>query len=255
MARDDDELTVLSQDSQKHLPHIRESEVSLDQKNHFCLNAEDAIETLGISAFCLFDTSGKNLCKLLLLAVQCIFLQYSVLYFLAKQLIPWDEKELKSNHFLEQDLDRWILLVAVYLHIVNCLTDLPFGFVNIRHLCHLKVDCLERAVTTALFFVDSIATPCCTLTIGSFYLCTSGSVSDLILNSCAVAFITNIDNWVLSLNYSMNKMEGSNRDDEIYLPHSKACMVWFNWVLCLVPVVPASLAFTMVYIGEDVWGL
>jgi len=229
---------------------LGEIDVDGDLVYHFALGFEDAIGALGISAFCLFDTSGLNLLKLVLISMQCFFLQYAVLYYLAKQLVPHDLEDIGEENPLLQD--RLILIVAVYLHIVNTITDIPFGVTTLRHFSILKSCWYEHVVTLSLFVIDTIVTPLATLVIGSLYLCTSHDVGSVVLNSCAVAFITNIDNWILSLNSSMNKMAGQTREDVVYLPYGKDCMTVSNWILCIVPVIPATLCLVMVHIGADV---
>lgn len=217
-----------------------------DEANHFVMDSETAVENLGIGAFCLFDTSGINMFKLVAVAIQGFFLQYTILYFMGKQLKPYEED---FNN--PRDVDRLILTVAVYLHIVNCMSGLPFGLTTLFHFGSLKESWLEFCVAGPLFIIDSVVTPSMTLAIGSLYLCTSSSVSDVILNSCAVAFIGNIDNWILSLNFTMNKMGGGTKTSVLYLPHARTTMTIMNWLLCLVPVVPTALAVLFVHIGIE----
>lgn len=187
--------------------------------------------------------------KLVLVSAQGFFLQYTILYFMTMQLVAKEEDE--ANPMAESS-ERLIVIVAVYLHIVNCMTGLPFGATTLYHFHTLKDTWLEVLVVGPIFFIDSMVTPISTIIVGSLYLCRADCVSAVILNSCAIAFIGNIDNWILTLNLNMNKMGGNIQEHTLYVPHSKNTMKVLNIILCVVPIVPAALALLMVHLGLDV---
>merc|ERR1719436_1190120 len=83
------------------------------------------------------------------------------------------------------------------------MNDLPFACSILKHIGELH-DGKHLMVAMPTFMLDGLIIPFTSLFIGAFYLCTSLTVSDVILNSCAVAFISNIDNWILALGEKLN---------------------------------------------------
>jgi len=222
----------------------------VEDAEHFTLGSSDAIGCMGISAFCLFDTAGPvNLFKLYAIAGQAFFIQYTILHFMWGELEPYSE-EIEGPRAFEGG-HRLLVIVACFLHIVNGISGLPFGLTTLLHFHELKESWFDVAATMPIYVIDSVVTPCCTFVVGSLYLTTSNTVPAVILNSCAVAFIDNIDNWILALNDTMNKMGGHSREETLHLPHGKNVHI-VNWLICIVPVIPLGLAILMAHIGLDI---
>lgn len=226
--------------------YIERDEGDGEDSHFYSVDYETAIGNLGIGAYCLFDTSGLSLLKLVLVSGQGFFLQYTILFFMWSRLVPYDEE---ANGV--RDLHPLIVVVCVYLHTVSTISGFPFGLTTLFYFHSLKETWFELLVSMPIFMIDSLVTPMATLIIGSLYLCTSQSVGDVILNSCAVAFIDNIDNWILSLNQTMNQMGGTANNASVHLPHATNTMMVMNWLLCILPIIPASSAVLMTWIGKD----
>merc|ERR1712224_1187169 len=100
----------------------------------------------------------------------------------------------------------------------------------------------EALLVAPIFFIDAILTPTVTLIIGSLFLCTSDTVLGVLLNSCAVAFISNIDNWILMLHQKMKKLGGYPNDKTVHLPYMERSNKCLEWAICICPILPASFA-------------
>merc|ERR1712154_673056 len=118
----------------------------------------------------------------------------------------------------DKDVPKSILVAAIYLHFVHCVHDFPFAISVLHFFPHFHENMKSRVICGFCFFVDAIVVPSITLVVGSLYLCTSVTSADVIINSCAVAFISNIDNWILVLNLKMNKLGGNASSDVAHLP-------------------------------------
>lgn len=224
--------------------------VSESDGDHIAMSKDELVEVLGISALCCFNTKGTELFKLLAISAQGFALQIIVLYFLARQLNPRDDPDEPKA------VSRVIIGVAVYLHLINCAKDIPFGLTTLYHFNELKDTVYERLIAGPCLFIDCVLVPIATVVIGALYLCTSQSVSDVITNSCGVAFITSIDNWILGINVTISRLSGDESGDaRLHIPHAGWRAHTVNWVMVYIPFVPAILSYAIMYLGLDVMRL
>lgn len=229
---------------------LEEVELELEGENsgHFILDCETAIDWLGIGAFCLFHANWHHMVKLVLVSLQGFFIEYAILYYLVSIIV--------SDYGASAEEEKPPLLIyyiAVFLHIVNTIHSLPLALSISLHFVKLKRSWTGLIVQGTLFFVDSFITPSAVIVIGSLYLCTSQSIGDIILNSCAVAFIGTIDDYIIAMHHYTNKLGGIELEEEyvLYLPHARGLMSAVNWSLCILPIVPAALTYTLVTIGIE----
>lgn len=217
------------------------------------------VEEMGVSGMAMLDLSkpsGVNGLPLLymlpIVAVQACLLQGVILYHMALMLRPRDA---------EKTLPRGILFAAIYLHFINCVVSMPFCLAVLRIFHNLHRSDKHLVVAGCCFVLDAFVIPIFNLVIGALYLCTSVRVEDLILNSCAVAFISNIDNWILELNDKINAMVGGRDSDlsafkeKCIVPVRMNVLRVVNWSLCVIPVVPLAFSFFIVHLGFDVMRL
>lgn len=225
---------------------------------YFEISAEDIIGNMGLSGMALLDpskSSGINglplRFSLPFIAVQAWALQGIILYYMYQQLTPRPSvSEIPKLPFA-------IVFAAVYLHFINCTTDLPFAFMAMRHIHEFHHELSDLVICGPIFAVDGLVVPLCSLVIGSWYLCTSATIGDVILNSCAVAFIGNIDNFILEMNARMNSMAGNSENlafqSKLFVPVNLPLIKSLNWLMCVVPVVPAVAACGLIHIGALVF--
>merc|ERR1712228_728680 len=128
---------------------------------------------------------------------------------------------------------------------MNVSSDLPFGLTmsfNFRHLIH---GWWEMLISFPIFTVDAVITPWATLVIGSLFLCASANVKDLLLHSCACAFISGIDNYILELGARMKKMAGSYTTRTVYLPYRPRLIFTLELIVCKIPLLPGLFVWLM----------
>jgi hypothetical protein len=99
------------------------------------------------------------------------------------------------------------------------------------------------------FLMDAFITPSFTTVLGGLYLCTSQTSDDVILNSCAVCFVTSIDNYILGLFGKLSDMSGAVTDGTVKIPYHKDCTRIFQWILLDLPVVPLGLTLVIMWYG------
>jgi hypothetical protein len=212
----------------------------------------DLIDRLGISALCLLDMQIKDghnswggWVTLPVICVQCWCLQVPILYFLT-QLLHERPHPTEDKH-----LPHLLVFIAIYVHFITVFGELALSLTLFRRLGDLTSTASTRLAVTLIFIVDSFILPSAAVIIGALYLCTSFTVADVILNSCAVAFITDIDNWILGANLRMNQMTGIAPNLKIVFPVNKDFIQWVNDVFILFPVVPVVYAVTLCHLGFD----
>lgn len=236
-----------------HAFRQQENEEFDTPEGYFETSASQIMEDMGISGMALLDTqksSGINGLSLRitlpLIAAQAWSLQFIILFYMVTSLQPRPVEP-------DQRLPRPIIFAAVYLHFIHTTTDLPFSVMAMRHLHHFHETTFDRALCGIVFAGDALIIPLCSMIIGSLYLCTSATVGDVILNSCAVAFVGDIDNFILAMNARMNEMAGNKVgmafDDKLFLPCNENFVKTLNWLLCVIPLVPSICAFGLCYIG------
>jgi len=90
--------------------------------------------------------------------------------------------------------------------------------------------------------------------LGALFLCTSGDINDLLLNSCAVAFVTYIDDWIVKGLYAWTQNLGEEED--VDLPsHGKTSIRVVMWSAFFVPVIPVMICVGLAHLGLNVLDL
>lgn len=235
-----------------------EGEDDDELEDFFKIDSKQLIDEMGISGMCVLNPkveagiSGIPLkYTLLALALQAWFLQFVILYYMATVLVP------RPNADQKKSLPILIIFAATYLHFLKCITNFPYSLILLVHLHEFHDHFWDRIVAVPVFFMDAMIVPLCSLVIGALYLCTSVTVADVILNSCAVAFMGEIDNWILTLNSRLNELGRCETGGAvtIYMPIAKDRVMICNWLLCTVPIVPCIFSLVTLHIGMDVMKL
>lgn len=210
----------------------------------------DMVESMGISGLCLVSTQD-DMRTVVLIAFQAFFLQAMILYYIAGTLVPQPD--------LSKSLPIIIVVAAIYLHFVSCVADLPLSVTVLRQFNSIHDTSAETYVYGVIFFVDGVVVPLAQLIIGAFFLCTSMTVADVIMNSCAVTYISNIDNMILAVNKALNSLalkdKDFSEDDELQLIVPTHIMDLINWTWVIVPVIPGAFSAVVAYIGLNVMHL
>jgi len=213
----------------------------------YTVNGGDIVDDMGISGMCLVCTR-KQMRTVVLIAGQAFFLQALVLHHLAKSL--------QSQPFSQKSLPTIIVDAAIYLHFIVCVTDLPRSLFVARWFHQVHETWTETIVFGFIFIVDAFITPMAQLFIGALFLCTSVTVVDVIMNSCAVSYISTIDNMILTLRKSMNDLAlDPDEFDDITFPVDPAIIKALNKALVVVPVLPVSFSLAMGFLGLKVFML
>lgn len=242
---------------QTRMRSCEDSEESEDDEAYqrcYEVEAQAIVEDMGISGLCLVTMPNKWP-VVLLVAVQAFFLQIIILFYIAVQL------ESHPNMNAKKNLPDIIVDAAIYLHFINCVRDIPRAVFLARHFRSIYRDqdtAGGRFVFALIFGIDAFATPLAQLFIGALFLCTSATVADVILNGCAVAYISQIDNMILEVRAQMVDMESAGEAKE--LPNLKVhvnqtIIQALNMTFVVVPVFPVAFACFMGHLGLHVFQL
>jgi len=263
--------------SQSNLAEWGHFEEAVQNGFYFSIESDMLVDVMGLSGMSLLEmdaTSGISGLPLLVAlpacAIQAWFLQLVILFYMGRRVIRLTgEGGIDGGMEDPKDVPFAIIFAAIYLHFINCMNDLPFSFSILKHIGELHDKRSHLIVAMPVFMVDGLIVPFTSLIIGAFYLCTSATVSDVILNSCAVAFISNIDNWILQLNEKLNKAaaieEGGGPEEaegeepvktangmRVYIPVNHGLVKGMSWWMCVVPIAPALFSSMIAYAGLEV---
>jgi len=240
--------------------HTRKAYRSFDDDVETCGEGDDRlwaesidelVDRMGMSALCLVDLDTVTLSgftrwtTMPILCVQCWLIQGGLFYYLTCELKSWPE-----GH--QRDLPASILAIAMYLHTVVVLGDMALSISIFGQLRNICTDSAQYAYVAPIYFVDTFLIPAASLIVGTLYLVTSRTTADVILNSCALAFIGNIDNWILGSMQAMNSLAGTTHPFTLVLPINQEFMYYVNNGLVVFPLFPAAFACYMLYVGQDV---
>jgi len=107
-----------------------------------------------------------------------------------------------------------------------------------------------------IYCVDAFVTPMAQLIIGALFLCTSASVGDVIMNSCAIAYISSIDNMILEVKKQMDELADRCEDYAVVqFPVNKDIIDVVQMTFVVVPVYPMAFSCCMAYLGLRVFHL
>lgn len=224
---------------------------------HVTLSTDELIDEVGLSGMSILpadETCGiskmKNKYIVPLIAVQAACLQVGMLHFLATQLVPRGELHLRFH-----ELPTSIVFIAIYLHFLNCTQEIPYSWQIFQHFHDFHDKNSDLIVMGGVLILDAFVVPLLSFSLGALYLCTSRTISDVILNAVAVAFVHEIDNWILALNTRANFVAGKVLGHTVHIPINKKAMRKFSWTMIYVPVVPCLASAWFLFVGFRFLGL
>lgn len=207
---------------------------------------------MGVSGMALASDSASDVRPVLLIASQAFCLQAMILWYIWATLLPRPHPE------VPKDVPLPLMVAAIYLHFVMCVRDLPQSMLLLRQF--MKGWSKETVVFGTIFVVDALVVPLVQLFVGALFLCTSMTVADVILNACAVNFISTIDNTILEVYRALDELiededdsDGDGKQIELHVPTKLLRVI--NWTGCIIPVVPGIFSCVMAHIGLDIWKL
>lgn len=235
-----------------HLTHFEEHDGGEDEHLVDCqVGGEDMVSDMGISGLCLV-TCEDNLSTVMCIACQAFFLQFIILFYIGASLEP------HPNFNKQKNLPDAIIVAAIYVHFLNCVRDIPRSMFATRSFRHnFKNDTFMHTWTFGLVFaIDAFITPLAQLFIGALFLCTSATVAEVIMNACAVAYISEIDNMILEVRKQMEALVGRDEEyDEVTIPVDKRVIGIINACFVTVPLIPLAFSVCMGYVGLHVFRL
>lgn len=206
---------------------------------------------MGVSGMALASDSASDVRPVLLIASQAFCLQAMILWYIWATLLPRPHPE------VPKEVPIPLMVAAIYLHFVMCVRDLPQSMLLLRQF--MKGWSKETVVFGTIFVVDALVVPLVQLFVGALFLCTSMTVADVILNACAVNFISTIDNTILEVYRALDELiedeDDSDQGEQIELHVPTKLLRVINWTGCIIPIVPGMFSCVMAHIGLDIWKL
>jgi len=218
---------------------------SINEGTHVAMAGDELLEIMGLGGLALQDMStvgfnGVPLRKQIpLLALQSWVLQFGMLFFLITRLQTAHE---------DKALPVFMVFMSIYLHFVSCIGNFPMALSILCNMHEIQSG-RDLVICLVVFTIDQFILPSVTVVVGGLYLCTSKGIADLILNSCAVAFIGQIDDWIMNFNLEVKRCAGMHPEVTLYFPTNYALNSSLERVVSLVPVVPVGMSFGLSYLG------
>jgi hypothetical protein len=221
----------------------------------FTMESGDLLDTMGLSGMSIMCANDHDFRQLICVAAQSFVLQYTILYAFSQVII----KKMEENHERRLQGDdsgemTWmlyfLLFVAVHLHFLSCFGDIPFSLNILLRIRDIHDTPKELLIAAPIFFIDALVTPMLQLVIGALFVCTSGCAVDVLLNSCAVAFISNIDNWILTLLRHMKILSGVLEEVTVHVPYNAKFSSFMEMTVVICPVMPVVFTASMIRWGE-----
>jgi len=193
---------------------------------------------MGVGGLILVAKTKAQLFHCAALAVQGGLIQCLVLYHLWHHLAPFDPEVQEPR-----TVDRYLVVGAVYLHLINSFKDMPYCATALLCFADIHESLGDRLLALPIFFIDSFVIPVVTAVLGSFYICTSLTGHDVILNSCGLVFINDIDNFIIHINSHFMFLQGLQKQGTVHLPRQTGMMIQaVTWTFSYLPFVPFFLA-------------
>jgi hypothetical protein len=217
-------------------------------KYFFIMTEEELAGCMGLSGQCIVAGGPLEILSVWAISAQALCLQVAVLYGMWMCIVP-------ASHCEDDPAGgtRSIGImtnIAVYLHFMNVVGDMPFAVSIAAHFLHLRHTWQEVVLSAPIFMADAVIIPMATAIIGALFLCTSLTVKDILLNSVAVAFVNGVDNWILVLSMKMKSMAGQRRPREVHIPYRPRVIETLDFVICVIPILPVAFSVAIIMTGN-----
>jgi hypothetical protein len=220
----------------------------------FGMDGSDLIDTMGLSGMSVMCSSDKDFRQLVCVAAQSFTLQYTILFAFTQVIrkkMDENERRLDNGPHEMSWMLYFLLFVAVHLHFLSCFGDIPFALNILLRIRDIHDTPKELLIAAPIFFVDALVTPTLQLLIGALFVCTSETAVDVLMNSCAVAFISNIDNWILSLLGHMKILSGDQSGVTVHIPYNARFSRIMEMTVVICPILPFIFTGIMIRWGEN----
>jgi hypothetical protein len=213
------------------------------------IEGDDLIDTTGISGMCVLPpcqmggiTGVPDRLAVPILFVQAVGLQALLLFNILPRLSPNMDDSHSSPNVL--------VFVAIYLHFLNCVQDLPYGIQIFYYFTDLHTELRDVLWFGVVLLADAFVIPSICFILGAFFICTSRTVIDVIMNAVAVSFVKEIDNWIIAFNMRTGFLGGINEPHKVTFPVGAKRMTILSLVFVYYPVVPACITGITLWVGK-----
>lgn len=212
----------------------------------------ELISETGISGMCLLPasdcstTSGLPLwVTIYILSLQSLLLQGGLLYFMILQTLP--QSSLPPERQRAMELPYGVVFIALYVHFLNTANDIPDSWQLIKHFSDFHHNIWDAIKMGPVLIADSVVIPTLVLFIGAMYICIAKNQTDVVLNSVAVAFVKDIDNWLLDFIARASGFAGTLRACKVRFPANQSTMRQLLLWLIYCPVLPCVLTGSLMW--------
>lgn len=219
--------------------------------DHIKIESRELIDAIGVAALCVFPGEhAVGVSKLpYRIAVPLVFLQAAglqlvLLFYMWVQIAPRAD----SLH----PLPFGLIFVAIYLHFLNCMQEIPYALQIFRYFVDFHDDLRDLLWFGFVLIADGFVIPALCFVLGALYLCTSVTIADIILNAVAVAFVREIDNWIIGFNLRANFLGGRTQSQIVQFPVGRKAMRMLSLFFVYFPVVPGCASITALWMGRTV---
>jgi len=219
--------------------------------SHFFIEEDELVDTMGVSGLCLLSHSQSlyEKCTVVSVALQAFFMQFVIFYFMSKYIV---RAEQPSAWDRAGPVKPRIIMIAIYVHIMNVLRDVPFGLSVLVTFPWLQHGWKNVAFTAPIYMIDTVIVPSITAVLGSLFLCTSKTSAEVVLNSCAVYFVNGIDNALLKLSCDFKELSRFRSRQVVFVPYQPKMVKCLDYSIVVFPIFPMLWAFSMEWIGLDI---
>lgn len=213
------------------------------------VEGDSIVDDMGISGMCLVCNEDK-MRTVIVVAGQAFVLQALILYYIATAL----QSHPRLNR--EKGVPVSVVYAAIYIQFICVVNDLPRSIFVARWFHQLHDKWKETIVFGFIFTVDAFVIPLAQLFIGALFLCTSVTVVDVLMNSFALSYISEIDNMILTMRKTLNELSSDDEEfDNVEFPVNQGIIRALTTAIVIVPVIPMTFSFTMAYLGLKVFML
>jgi len=215
----------------------------------------ELIQETGVSGMSLMDpwehhgsvATGMPVCVTVgLIHIQGLILQGGLLYYMILQLQP--QFALSEHIQRKGTLPAGLVFIALYIHFLNCAQDLPYSVQFIKHFGDFHRNAWDMLFLGPVLINDAIVVPILVVFIGSLYIATAPTSVDVLLNSVAVAFVKDIDNWIINLVSRARFFSGTLKDRVVRFPVNTS-MSRILLGVSYFPVVPVTTTLILLWLA------